>query len=253
MANTHNLWKKTTFSQRCAGHLKSNDCCWAFTLPVQQAEHTHTHADTQADSFEPVFHFSPKKINPRFAQYIKCTACERKEERTCCESGWSSDEHLLCPPFILLLAPPLLSLLWAVIDLIPSSLNWSHDSCCSDWPSLTTHRHSSVMLSPIYLSICLCLLSLSLPSGESTCWPYRAGTAWLVPTCIWSVLLWFWLLLSKNKYYQSSYYSYFFRSLMQVRGPSRFMCKEVMWEQSFKNIIYLTMISEVFYVIVFLF
>lgn len=170
-----------------------------------------------------MFHFSPKKINPRFAQYIKCTACERKEEWTCCESGWSSDEHLLCPPFILFLAPPLLSLLWAVIDLIPSSLNWSHDSCCSDWPSLTTHRHSSVMLSPIYLSICLCLLSLSPPSGESTCWPYRAGTAWFVPTCIWSVLLWFLLLRSKTNIINPScctnkickYREGFFRSLMQ--------------------------------------
>lgn len=70
--------------------------------------------------------------------------------------GGSDDEHLLCPPFILFL-----SLLWAVIDLICFSLNWSHDSCCSDWPSLTTHRHSSVMLAAIYLSICLCLLPRS--------------------------------------------------------------------------------------------
>lgn len=115
-------------------------------------------------SFPPAFHFSPKKINLRLARYVKCTACVcvRKEECACCESGWSSDEHLLCPPFILPLSlslaplpPP------AVIDLIPSFLNWSHDSCCSDWPSLTTHRHSSVMLSAIYLSICLCLLCLS--------------------------------------------------------------------------------------------
>ena len=78
---------------------------------------------------------------------------------------------------------PLLSLLWAVIDLISSSLNWSHDSCCSDWPSLTTHRHSSVMPSPIYLSICLCLLSLTLPSGESTCCPHRATMARFAPVC----------------------------------------------------------------------
>lgn len=67
-------------------------------------------------SFPPAFHFSPKKINLRLARYVKCTACvrARKEECACCESGWSSDEHLLCPPFILPSlprSPSLLSLL----------------------------------------------------------------------------------------------------------------------------------------------
>lgn len=86
-------------------------------------------------------------------------------------------------------------LLWAVIDLISSSLNWSHDSCCSDWPSLTTHRHSSVMPSPIYLSICLCLLSLSLPSGKSTCCPRRATMVRCAPVCDHD----YWRLLSSYK------------------------------------------------------
>lgn len=250
MANTHNLWRKPNLFPKVHWSLKEKWLLLSLCTPcVTSRSHTRTLADTQAHSFEPMFHFSPKKINPRFAQYIKCTACERKEEWTCCESGWSSDEHLLCPPFILFLTPPLLSLLWAVIDLIPSSLNWSHDSCCSDWPSLTTHRHSSVMLSPIYLSICLCLLSLSLPSGESTCWPYRAGMAWFVPTCIWSVLLQFLLLRSKRSIINPSYCTNkickyregFFRSLMQVIDPSHSVCSEIMWEQGFKNMVIYTL------------
>lgn len=112
------------------------------------------------------------KINQRLAQYINSSAWQRKQKWAWWETGWSSDVHLLCPPFILFFSLSLFSLLWAVIDLISSALNWSHDSCCSDWPSLTAHRHSSVMPSPIYLSICLCLLSLSLPSGKSTCCPH---------------------------------------------------------------------------------
>lgn len=121
------------------------------------------------------------KINQRLAQYINSTAWQRKQKWAWWESGWSSDVHLLCPPFILFLSLSLFSLLWAVIDLISSALNWSHDSCCSDWPSLTAHRHSSVMPSPIYLSICLCLLSLSLPSGKSTCCPHWVTMAHFAP------------------------------------------------------------------------
>lgn len=123
-----------------------------------------------------LYFFATQKMNPCLAQYINCIVWDKKKKERWAswESGWSSDEHLLCQPFILLLSLLLFSLLWAVIDLISSSLNWSHDSCCSDWPSLTTHRHSSVMPFAIYLSICLCLLSLFLPSGKSTCYSYRA-------------------------------------------------------------------------------
>lgn len=116
--------------------------------------------------FHPRFIFLQRKLTcaPLDALSVQ-PVCVRKEECACCESGWSSDEHLLSTPPSSSLSPSpspsLLSLLQAVIDLIPSFLNWSHDSCCSDWPSLTTHRHSSVMLSAIYLSICLCLLCLS--------------------------------------------------------------------------------------------
>lgn len=48
-----------------------------------------------------------KEINLCFTQHITCTVCERKRS-ACCESGWSSDGHLLCPPFILSLSPGLL-------------------------------------------------------------------------------------------------------------------------------------------------
>lgn len=138
-----------------------------------------------------------QKIKQSSAQYIYCIARDKKRW-ACWESWWSSDEHLLRPPFILLFSLSLFSLLWAVIDLISSSLNWSHDSCCSDWPSLTTHRHSSVMPSPIYLSICLCLLSLPVPWGKSCCRPQRATMSRFAPVCDYYYLLFICVIIIRN-------------------------------------------------------
>lgn len=124
-------------------------------------------------------------IHQDLAQYINCTAKgkKKKKEKKQARSQGGPVMNTSCVNSSSSYSLLLFSLLWAVIDLISSSLNWSHDSCCSDWPSLTAHRHSSVMPFAIYLSICLCLLSLSLPSGESTCCSYRATITPLLAPC----------------------------------------------------------------------
>lgn len=122
-----------------------------------------------------LYFFATQKMNPCLAQYINCIVWDKKKRKgeqagsrggpvmnTSCvnpSSSCSLSCSSLSSGLLLIWSPP---------------LNWSHDSCCSDWPSLTTHRHSSVMPFAIYLSICLCLLSLFLPSGKSTCYSYRA-------------------------------------------------------------------------------
>lgn len=130
-----------------------------------------------------MFQFPPRKcstLDTLTVQPVK--EKKKKREHAGSQGGPVMNTSCVLPSSSFSLS--LFSLLWAVIDLISSSLNWSHDSCCSDWASLTTHRHSSVMPSPIYLSICLCLLSLSLASGtKSTCCPHRATTARFAPAC----------------------------------------------------------------------